>query len=106
MMTPEGFEKHVKKHLRKTGFAVLRTDYKNNMPDFLIASHGFVGFVEVKRYLTCKTLGDIIVRWQSNQPKQVHKIKELLDAGVKVFLYYFDENKKNKINHVSLNGLL
>ena len=78
--TAQRFEKYVKEELLYR-LRLVKTDYKNYLPDFL----GNDGrFYECKRYNSCKSLASAVKKWKTGQPKQAAHFEELIDKGFKV----------------------
>ena len=91
-MTPKQFEKVVKKRYEALGYQVMRTDFKNKLPDFLIFKKGeTTKFIEVKNYRSCKSVKEAYSKWkkaQKSQYKSLIKINEDIEVRVCFNLSY------------------
>ena len=73
-----GWERLVKKHLEASGFKVIRTDYKNGMPDFLaVLSHNSAVFVECKFYSQSLNSAGFWKDWHDKDPEQMKNFLKL-----------------------------
>ena len=76
-LTGDGLENQIKKSLPLLGYDVFRTDFKNSMPDFLIARREYTNFtfLECKNYTTHTTLKSAKKASKSNGTKMKQHLK-------------------------------
>ena len=81
--TAKGFEAKVKAALEASDDVdrVIRMDYKNRMPDFLVLNHGGKAyFVECKNYPSVKSLSHGLGKWMRQQAHQYEAFQDLADT--------------------------
>lgn len=76
--TPKGYERMIAARYRKWGYRVIRADHTNYMPDYMVYNKGcWIQFVEVKRYLSCTSIKQVLSRIKRAQKKQSERLHEL-----------------------------
>ena len=94
-----GFEKVVRNACKKAEITCIRTDYKNNVPDFLIsAAYGQYLFLECKYYGAHKhkRFGQVLDVYIKKQRKQFEAFKKLAIYSPVYFLTVSQEKDETK----------
>ena len=101
--TGNGLEKVVRDNCKKHHLLCIRTDYKNNVPDFLISDgSGQFIFLECKYYGAAKHL-DWRVAMSRYQQKQKKQYEAFCKLALKAPIYFLFVSKQKHDNNPSLN---
>lgn len=83
-MTPKAYETKVQKFLEKKGYTVLRYDYENFNPDYIVIIDNSIELLELKNYRGCQTATQAINQMLNteNSKKLTSDRKKILQSGI------------------------
>lgn len=79
----------MKKMLKADGYNVIKNRDNSGYPDLTAIKKDSIEFIEVKTYLTEKSVDKVIRKVQKKQPWQWKNMEKLVKAGANVYMAIF-----------------
>lgn len=90
-MTDKAYEKKIQKFLEKKGYTVLRFDYENFNPDYVVIDDNVnIEFLELKNYRGCETAKSAIKQMVKTEGKKHETAdrKKIKNIGITTCIAY------------------